>query len=357
MRKAKGKFTHLTQTARVQIEAWLKTKTPIKEIAAMLGVHISTIYREIKRGTYQKKVGYYDGYRYERLYKFKETYSPDIAEQKYRDNLAAKGAPLKIGNDFSLANYIEKKIVDEDYSPDAVLGEIRRNHIPFKTSICTTTLYSYIDKGVFGRLSLQHLANKGQKKKRKQREVTTTRAPRGISIEQRPLVILQRKVFGHWEMDCVCGSTKCVLLVLTERMTRKEIIVKMKDQTTASVIGALNMLERRYGRMFKRIFKTITVDNGSEFSAHEEMKKSIYGRGKSSRTVFYYCHPYCSSERGSNERMNREIRRKIPKGSNIAKYSPEEIKEIEQWLNSYPRRILGYASSEELFEKELAKIS
>ena len=92
MRKAKGKFTHLSQTARIQIEAWLKTKTPIKEIAAMLDVHISTIYREVKRGTYQKKVGYYDGYRYERLYKFKETYSPDIAEQKYRDNLAAKGA-------------------------------------------------------------------------------------------------------------------------------------------------------------------------------------------------------------------------------------------------------------------------
>lgn len=357
MRKTTGKFKHLTQTARVQIEAWLKTKTPIKEIAEMLGVHISTIYREVKRGTYQKKIGYYDGYRYERLYKFKETYSPDIAEQKYRNNLAAKGAPLKIGNDFSLANYIEKKIVDERYSPDAVIGEIRHKKIPFKTSICTTTLYSYIDKGVFRRLSLQHLANKGQKKKRQQREVTTTRAPRGISIEKRPKEILKRKEFGHWEMDCVCGSTKNVLLVLTERMTRREIIMPMKTQQAQNVVQCLNVLEHKYGRLFKQIFKTITVDNGSEFSAHDDMKKSIYGRGKSFRTVFYYCHPYCSSERGSNERMNREIRRRIPKGTNIAKYSAEEIKEIEQWLNSYPRRILGYASSEELFEKELAKIS
>ena len=148
MRKTKGKFKHLTLTQRLQIEAWIKTKTPIRKIAELLEVHISTIYRELKRGTYKKKLLWYDHYGYEKRYRYKEIYSPDIAEQKYRDNLAAKGAPLKIGNDFDLANYIERKIVDEQYSPDAVIGEIRRKKMSFKTSICTTTLYSYIDKGV-----------------------------------------------------------------------------------------------------------------------------------------------------------------------------------------------------------------
>ncbi len=356
MRKTKGKFKHLTLTQRLQIEAWIKTKTPIRKIAELLEVHISTIYRELKRGTYKKKLLWYDHYGYEKRYRYKEIYSPDIAEQKYRDNLAAKGAPLKIGNDFDLANYIERKIVDEQYSPDAVIGEIRRKKMSFKTSICTTTLYSYIDKGVFDRLSLCHLTEKGQKKKRKKRETTVSRAPRGISIEQRPKAILKRNEFGHWEMDCVCGSTNNVLLVLTERMTRREIIMPMRNQKAEGVIRCLNILERKYGCLFKKIFKTITVDNGSEFSANDGMCKSIFGRGKSNRTTIYYCHPYCSSERGSNERMNREIRRRIPKGSNIAKYSNEEIRDIEHWLNHYPRRILGYATAQELFDEQVAQL-
>ena len=185
MRKAKGLYKHLTFTARLQIEAGLKMKMPVKQIAAKVGVHISTVYREIKRGVYRKKIGYYDHYGYERRYRYKETYSPDIAEKRYRDFLAAKGAPLKIGNDYALADYIEHKIVKEKYSPDAVIGEIRRRGIPFKTSICTATLYSYIDKGVFGELSLQHLFQKGKKRQRKQRETTIARPPKGTSIEKR----------------------------------------------------------------------------------------------------------------------------------------------------------------------------
>lgn len=357
MRKAKGLYKHLTFTARLQIEAGLKMKMPVKQIAAKVGVHISTVYREIKRGVYRKKIGYYDHYGYERRYRYKETYSPDIAEKRYRDFLAAKGAPLKIGNDYALADYIEHKIVKEKYSPDAVIGEIRRRGIPFKTSICTATLYSYIDKGVFGELSLQHLFQKGKKRQRKQRETTIARPPKGTSIEKRPKEIQKRTEFGHWEMDCVCGSTKNVLLVLTERMTRKEIIIPMPSQKAINVVSALNMLELKYGKMFERVFKTITVDNGSEFSAFEDMQKSIYRKRKKPRTAIYYCHPYCSSERGSNERMNREIRRKIPKGSNLAKFSKEEIQEVEHWLNNYPRKILKYATADELFNEQIAKLS
>ncbi len=356
MRKTKGKFKHLSMTKRLQIEAWLKTKTPIKEIAKQLEVHISTVYREVKRGTYRKKEAWYDRYRYEKRYRYKETYSPDIAEKKYRDNLAAKGAPLKIGNDFDLANYIENKIVKERHSPDSVIGEIRRKHLPFKTSICTTTLYSYIYKGVFARLSMRHLHEKGKRKKRAKNEVTVNRAPRGTSIEQRPKTILKRSDFGHWEMDCVCGPTTAVFLVLTERMTRREIIMTMQNQKAESVIRCLNLLERKYGKLFKQIFKTITVDNGTEFSAFEEMEKSTFGRGKGKRTQVFYCHPYCSSERGSNERMNREIRRRVPKGTDLSKFSKSEVQKIEDWLNHYPRKILNYATPQELYDEQMAKI-
>ena len=357
MRKTKGKFKHLSMTARLQIEAWLKLKTPIKQIAEMLGVHISTVYREVKRGMYQKKVGYSRGDyidKDDRRYKFVETYSPDIAEKKYRNNLAAKGAPLKIGNDFDLANYIENKIIKERRSPDSVIGEIRRKRIQFKTNICTTTLYSYIAKGVFNRLSLRYLHEKGKKKVRKRREITISRAPRGASIEQRPKMILKRTEFGHWEMDCVCGPTTAVFLVLTERMTRREIIMTMQNQKAESVIRCLNVLERKYGKLFKQVFKTITVDNGTEFSAFKEMEQSVREKGK--RTQVFYCHPYCSSERGSNERMNLEIRRRVPKGTDLSRFSKADVQKIEDWLNHYPRKILNYATPQEIFDEQLSRI-
>ena len=154
-------------------------------------------------------------------------------------------------------------------------------------------------------------------------------------------------------MDCVCGKNKATLLVLSERLTRKEIIFPMKDQKANSVIRCLNVLERRYGKLFRKVFKSITVDNGSEFSNFEALERSSYG-GR--RTTVYYCHPYCSSERGTNERLNREIRRLIPKGSDISKYTISDIQKVEDWINNYPRQVLNFDTSAELFEQQLQAI-
>ena len=133
----------------------------------------------------------------------------------------------------------------------------------------------------------------------------------------------------------------------------KEIVVKIPDKTTASVIRSLNSIERKYGKLFRNVFKSITVDNGSEFSDCQGMEKSIY-RGR--RTKVYYCHPYSSYERGTNERLNREIRRKIPKGSDLSKYTTDQIQEIEEWINNYPRQVLGFATSNELFNAYISAI-
>lgn len=343
---ARKSFSHLTWTKRLQLEALLKAKTPVKDIAKALGVHISTIYREVKRGRYE----HIDG----ATWISEDRYSPDIANEKYRDHLTAKGAPVKIGNDHEFAAYIEKRIIEDKLSPAAVLGEIKHGDFNFKTSICTNTLYSYIEKGVFYRLSFSHLSNK--KKKRAKRAVKIAKPPRGTSIERRPEEINARNTFGHWEMDCVVGKqkTKNVLLTFTERLTRYEIILRLPNRKTETVVKALNRLEWRFGSDFRKVFKSITVDNGSEFSDYQGLERSIYG-GK--RTSVFYCHPYCSSERGSNERLNREIRRLIPKGADLSKYSSDEIQQVENWVNSYPRGILGYASSGELFRNELLKVS
>ena len=104
---------------------------------------------------------------------------------------------------------------------------------------------------------------------------------------------------------------------------------------------------------FRKVFKSITVDNVVEFSDFKELEKSIYGE---KRTSVYYCHPYTPCERGSNERLNREIRRLIPKGTDLSTISDKRIKAVETWVNNYPREIFGYATSAELFAEHLQAI-
>ena len=340
-------FKHLTMTQRLQIESYLKIKMPIQQIANLIGVDDSTVYRELKRGQYihkSRRMGYIDYKEY-----YTKKYSPDIAQRHYEQKQHNKGPAIKLGKDFALAQYIENRIVNDGLSPQAVLGEIRRSNLQFKTSICTNTLYSYIYKGVFLRLEMKHLVF-GERKKKKRNVKVVKRAPRGPSIEIRPNEIAQRNTFGHWEMDCVCGSSKGCLLVLTERLTRYEIIYKMQNQTSKSVLSCLNRLERQYGRKFRKVFKSITVDNGSEFADYNGITKSIY---KGKRTACYYCHPYSSYERGTNERINREIRRLLPKGTDIAKVSENEVAKVCTWVNNYPRRVLNYTTSQALFDQQL----
>ena len=155
-------FYHLTHDDRIKIEALLKEKHTPKEIANNIGCHISTIYRELKRGRYEHRNSDWTT---------EERYSPDIADEKYRENLAAKGPGLKIGNDIELAEYIENKIVNEKYSPGAVLGEIKHKGITFSVTISKTTLYSYIDKGIFLHLTNKDLPVKKNEKKKYDRNL------------------------------------------------------------------------------------------------------------------------------------------------------------------------------------------
>ena len=338
-------FKHLSKTQRNQLEMLLRANLSKREIANYLGVSISTVYREIKRGEYVHR---------NTDWTEEKRYSADKADYNYRQMLKEKGSQIKLGNDYEYAEYLERKIIEEKQSPKAVLGHIKKHNIHFNTTISVNTLYSYIRKGYFSNLEMKYLPRGEQKKKKKHVRVNK-KAPKGTSIEQRPLTILERTSFGHWEMDCVCGPTKQSLLVLTERLTRKEIILPIQTQSATAVVKALNRIENRYGKRFKQIFKTITVDNGTEFSNCQGIEKSMYGKGQ--RTKVYYCHPYSSWERGTNERINREIRRLIPKGTNLAQFTEREIQSVEEWVNNYPREIFDFETSNERFAREIAKIA
>ncbi len=352
--KEKRTFKHLSKRKRYQIEALLLQKIPVKEIAKTVQVHISTIYREVKRGAYLYTKKTYNYYRYGEIeYKKVERYSPDIAQEKYEKNMLTHGVPIKLGNDYKLANYLEKRILKDKLTPLAVIGEIRKNNLNFNTSICVKTLYNYIHKNVFYDLSVKDLPILSKRKKRKSKHQMKS-APRGISIENRPLEILSRSEFGHWEMDCV-ESRKGIsetLLCLSERQTRYEIVFRLPAKSADNVVSCINCLERKYKADFPKIFKTITVDNGAEFSNVDGLEASIFNNKK--RTTVYYCHPYSSYERGTNERLNREIRRIYPKGTDFSKVSKNAISKLESWMNTYPRYILNFNTSANLFNQNLS---
>lgn len=335
----KRNFHHLTFTDRLRIEALVKAGASPSKIAKQLEVHSSTIYRELKRGTYTHMNSDLTT---------EERYSPDIAEQKYRENLSAKGPDLKIGNDLAYAEYLERMVAEKKYAPGAVLGEIKRKGLVFNTSISKTTFYRYIDDGVFLNITNKDLPVKKNKKK-KYHKVRPSRSPAGKSIERRPKEIDTRSSFGHWEMDCVEGKkgTKKTLLVLTERKTRGEIVRLMPDKTISSVKNELDALEAQLGsKAFCKLFKTITCDNGAEFQDPESIERSIYD---GTRTSVYYCHPYCAHERGSNENCNRFIRRWYPKGTDFNATTLKDIERLEEWINNYPREQFNYYSAADLF--------
>ena len=302
------------------------------KMAQELGVDLSTIYRELKRGSYTHT---------NTDLTTEERYSPDIAEEKYRDNLKAKGAGLKIGNDHDYASYLEYKVSKEKYSPGATLAEIRAKGLSFNTTISKTTFYRYIEDGVFLTLTNKDLPVKRNKTKH-YHKVRAARPPRGTSIEKRPDEVMTRESFGHWEMDSVEGKkgTRKTLLVLTERKTREEIIRLMKDKTALSVQKELNKLEREMPN-FHQVFRTITVDNGSEFSDFEELQRIA---------PVYFCHPYSSYERGSNENNNKLVRRHYPKGYDFSHTTKAEVARVEHWINHYPREMFDGYCSADLFE-------
>lgn len=349
--KLKG-TKNLTYTQRLQLEQCFNAKLTRQQIADRMHIGIATVYREWRRGKYEHKVkNYYDCIG-EIQYKTEMRYSADIAQAKYDMGKTTHGPQLKIGNNFEFVRYVEKRVVKDKLSPCAVCGELKRNN-PFGFTISKTTMYRYIDQGIFMNISMSDLPSAQKKKKRSTKR--EKRPPRGTSIEKRPKEISARNSFGHWEMDCVIGKkeTRSVLLVLTERLTRYEIIFKMPNKQAASVVKCVNKLEYNYGKNFRKVFKSITVDNGTEFSDFAGLERSIY---KGKRTNVYYCHPYTSCERGSNERINRDIRRLLPKGTNFTPISDEYIQTVATWVNAYPRAIFDYATSAEKFAEQLAAI-
>lgn len=339
-KERKGK--HLEYSERLSIERWWNRDKRTKvEIAELLDRTEKTIRNEIKRGLVKNLTT--------ELIEI-WVYSADVAQQKYEYYLKAKGPKLKIDNDYELKEYIEKSIKEDKKSPEAIAKNIKKN---FKTTMCARTIRNNIYAGDIYDIKPTDMIYKKEYKEKNKDKTICEKVPPEKSIDYRPEEANTRKVYGHWEGDLVIGTKKrgSVLFTLTERKTREEIIVKIAGKKAEYVAQALDLIEKKYKKIFYTKFKTITFDNGCEFRNWKCLEKSYDCRRKSPRTQVYYAHPYRSGERGSNENANRLIRRFIPKGTDITPISEEYIQKIEDWINNYPRAMFNYKSTNEILSE------
>ena len=336
------KYVHLSESDRFKIEGLLEGKKGASEIAVILRRDRSTIYREMRRGTIN---------RLQWDLRKREQYRANYAQADYVKQGRNKERSLKIGKDKDLEEYIRVKLVEEKFAPDAIIGQIKLDGLVFEGIITTKTLYNYIDAGVFDGISNKDLWEKRNKRKRGYKPVSRVSTKnRGCrSIEERPKKVDNRLEYGHWEGDTVKGPLTALtrLFTLTERKSREEIIIKIEQGTQEAIKAALDGLEVKYGAGFKAKFKSITFDNGVEFLGWRSLEISIQGLIER-RTTIYFAHSYSSWERGTNENQNRMIRRFIPKGTDIADVSEKQIQWIQDWMNNYPRKILGYKTANEM---------
>jgi IS30 family transposase len=335
----KRRWEQLSEKDRYKIEVLYKQKLSPTEIGKILEPKRDrrTIEREIAQGmTLQRNSDLTE----------KHVYLADVGQRRHNEKASNKGRSLKIGHDHKLAKHIEDKIKKEKWSPDAIIGEIKTEGLQFETSICTKTVYNYVDAGVFAEISNKDLWVKENGVKRDYKKIRTVALnnKNGKSITERPKEADERTSQGHWEIDLVIGKqgTKPAILTLVERKSRKSLYVLVNNKTQKEVITAIERARKRVGGDFSNVFKTITADNGSEFLDSEAIKDAA------KCDEVYYAHPYSSWERGSNENGNRILRRFVPKGTNIGELTESELQTIEDWVNNYPRKIFDYKTANQM---------
>ena len=167
-----------------------------------------------------------------------------------------------------------------------------------------------------------------------------SKIPEAVSIEKRPKSVEKRQELGHWETDNVIGkqTDHSALSVTVERKTRLSIITKLQDKTAPTKTTVL------IKRLQEYITITLTADNGSENTQHQEIAKAL-------DLLMYFCHPYHSWEKGTVENTNGRIRRYIPKGVSIDSLTDEYIDALEEKLNTTPRKCLQYKTPYEMMLK------
>ena len=344
--KAK-EYKHLSITEREIVERLHRNGKSASEIGRMLCRNRSTISRELKRGSVtQRKVVQSTSKRIEiPLYTETAVYFADAGEREYRRRRTATGAKCRIGMCLPFISYLEEKVLHH-WSPDAVAGEARLyNRYPYIPS--TKTLYNWIDEGLCKVRNLDLLLK--VKRRAKAPRVRAHKRLLGLSIDERPDCVNRREIFGHWEGDGIVGAhQKGFLISLVERRTGFGLLFDVKDRNAAHIVEVIGQLKARFAEDFSHLFRSITFDNGPEFSSAAALSCDDL--------KIYYAHPYASWERPVNENWNGIVRRFLPKGKTLNDLPDALVPRIANMINSLPRKRFGYLSPAELLQTQLLMV-
>jgi IS30 family transposase len=347
--REKRQYQHLSTVERGKIEALRGEGYGVSAIAQKIGRNKGTISRELKRGTvlqrerakYLSKKPDYPEYR--ETYK----YYADTGQTVYERNRRRSRKPLKFEQCREFIQYADRQMKELKWSPEAVCGRVAfEGKFEKEAMVCAKTLYSYVDQRRLNTRNID-LCLKVRRKPKTEAPKRPNKRILGMSIEERPSDVQSRQEFGHWEADSVIGraSDKAAINTLVERKTRFQIANKLAGKGAAATNAAIKALFRLYPQ---GVFKSFTADNGSEFAGLSEGLKGI--------ADVYFCHPYSSWEKGTNERHNGLIRRHIKKGRNIDEMDAETIAQAADWNNALPRKILNWRTPAECFIEELARV-
>ncbi|MCI5521470.1 MAG: IS30 family transposase, partial [Tenericutes bacterium] len=335
LKKKENQYHHLTEKDRNTIQALIEQKDKNGKrlfnntyIANYLGVHRSTISRELKnRKSYRFMV------RSGRT--IEKPYNAVDAHNNYLFKRGLSKGEYKLRKYSKMAKYIEDKIKIDKWAPDVIVGYMKTHNYFMKDGFCeisVPTIYNAIRYGIIN-VKLEDTRRMKYKQEytyQNKSSLSASKIP--YSIENRPEEINNRSTFGHFEIDTVIGTKRgkheC-LLTITERKTKFEIIFKISSKTAENVVNKINQIKSFMKNHYNKIFKSFSTDNGSEFS-------DFLGIIKDTKTQIYFCHPYCSGEKGTNEKQNSMIRYFIPKKTLIENYSCEDINNIANWMNNYP---------------------
>lgn len=328
------KGQHLRMEERGAIKALEKQGLGVRAIARAIGCAPTTVTNELRRGTPARKS----------TRGRTPSDSPRQGEAVYAANRANCHRPTQTEKCSNFIEWVGTQIREHKWSLDACCGYAKLHDLFEATEmVCTRTLYNMVWRGDVS-IKPTELPEALKRKATKHREMANKRHY-GASISTRPEIACLRLEEGHWEGDTVVGKRagqESVVFSLLEKKTETYLAFRILGKTSEAVMGLMTALHDEYCENFSRIFKTITVDNGSEFADFAQVEQ--WG------TKAFFAHPYTSWERPQNERHNGLFRAFVPKGASIEAFSDEDILSAADELNGRPRKKLGYRTPEELFD-------
>lgn len=320
------RYKHISPEERDEISnLYAKGQGP-SSIAKILKRSKSTISNEIRRNSTSK--GYYS----------------QRANETATNRWSKSHKRTRIPN-IKTRNYIELKL-KLGWSPSQISGRLRLKHP--KMYVSYEAIYQYIYE--CERAWCLYLARKHTHRLKKSniRKTKRTLIPDRISIQERPPVVELREEFGHFEADSVVSrKSKVALNTMVERKSRFTIIERIQSKTAENTIIAMS---KSLQILPKSLVKTVTFDNGTEFTLHTRINEEFKSKS-------YFCEPYHSWEKGSIENRNGIIRRYLPKGTDFAKITDEQIQWIQNRINNTPMKCLNYRTPTEVFEEEINSVS